>query len=67
MQPCLILKGAMGKKVTVVFDVTELGRKGGRARAAALGPKKLRAAGRKAANARWEKYYQEHPEKVKRS
>ena len=27
----------MGKKITVVFDVTEMGRKGGHARAAALG------------------------------
>jgi hypothetical protein len=51
----------MGKKIQV--DVTELGRRGGRARATKLGPKKLRAAGRKAANARWEKYYREHPEK----
>jgi hypothetical protein len=53
----------MGTKVEI--DVTELGRKGGHARAAALGSRKLRAAGRKAANARWEKYYREHPEKRK--
>lgn len=55
----------MGKTITITLDVTELGRKGGKARAANLGPKKLRAASRKAANARWEKYYREHPDKQK--
>ena len=53
----------MGTKLEI--DVTELGRKGGHARAAALGSKKLRAAARKAAQARWKKYYEDHPEKRK--
>ena len=55
----------MQKNTVIQVDVTELGRKGGRARAAKLGPRKLSAASRKAANARWEKYYREHPEKKK--
>ena len=53
----------MAKNTVIQVDMTELGRKGGRARAAKLGPKKLRAAARKAIKARWEKYYREHPEK----
>jgi hypothetical protein len=56
----------MGKKVKVVriVDVEELGRAGGKARAEALGPEALSKAGRAAVNARWEKYYRDHPEKL---
>jgi hypothetical protein len=58
-----ILQAGMGKKV--IIDVTELGRKGGKARAANLSSRELRAAGRAAINARWEQYYRDHPEKLK--
>jgi len=40
-------------------------RASGRARAAALSDEELSAAGSKAVNARWAKYYQAHPEKLK--
>ena len=53
----------MGKKVTI--DVTELGRKGGRARAENLSDEQLSAIGRKAIKARWDAYYKLHPEKLK--
>lgn len=53
----------MGKKVTI--DVTELGRKGGRARAENLNKSELSKIGQKGANKRWEQYYREHPEKLK--
>ncbi len=50
----------MGKKVKVVItrviDVTEMGRKGGHARAAALSAEELSAQGRRAVTARWERY-----------
>jgi len=57
----------MGKKVRVtrIVDVTEMGRKGGHARAAALSPEQRKAAARKAIEARWEAYYKAHPEKRK--
>ena len=55
----------MGKKVRIIVDVTEMGRKGGRARAAKLGKAGLSEAMRKAVQARWERYYAEHPEKRK--
>jgi hypothetical protein len=55
----------MGRKVKIVVDVTELGRKGGRARAEALSPEERRASARKAIQARWDRYYAEHPEKKK--
>lgn len=57
----------MGKKVRVVMvvDVTENGRKGGRARAAALSPDERKEAARKAIKARWDAYYKAHPEKKK--
>jgi len=47
----------MGKKVTVtrVIDVTELGRAGGHATAAARTPEERSEAARKAVNARWAK------------
>jgi hypothetical protein len=50
---CILL--AMGKKVKVVriVDVTEMGRAGGKARAANLGADGLSAAGKHAAAARW--------------
>jgi hypothetical protein len=55
----------MGKKVRIIVDVTELGRKGGHARAANLSDVELSAAGSKAVNARWEAYYKAHPDKLK--
>jgi hypothetical protein len=53
----------MGRKVTI--DVTESGRKGGKARAANLSAAELTAGARAAATARWEQYYRDHPEKLK--
>jgi hypothetical protein len=55
----------MGKKIRITVDVTELGRKGGHARAAALSDAELSAAGSKAIKARWDAYYKAHPEKLK--
>jgi hypothetical protein len=55
----------MGKKIKVIVDVTENGRKGGHARAAALSPDERREAARKASQARWDTYYEAHPEKRK--
>jgi hypothetical protein len=55
----------MGKKVKVIVDVTELGRKGGLARAESLTPAERTAGASHAAAARWEKYYKEHPERLK--
>jgi hypothetical protein len=54
----------MGKKIRITLDVTELGRAGGHARAAALTDDQLSAAGRNAVNARWDAYYKAHPEKL---
>lgn len=56
----------MGKKVKVtrIVDVTEMGRAGGRARAANLSEAELSAAGAKAIKARWDAYYKLHPEKL---
>jgi len=58
---------AMGKKIRVVrtIDVTELGRAGGHARAAAMTDSQRSQAAREAVQARWERYYAEHPEKRK--
>lgn len=55
----------MGRKIKVTVDVDELSSAGGRARAAALSPKQRSDAARKAVEARWEKYYAQHPEKLK--
>lgn len=57
----------MGKKVRIshVVDVTELGRAGGKATAANRSSEQRSDAGRHAGAARWEKYYAEHPEKLK--
>lgn len=52
----------MGRKVTI--DVGELGKRGGKARVAAMSPGELSEAGSNAAKARWEKYYRQHPEKL---
>ena len=52
----------MGTKVTV--DVTEIGRKGGQARIAAMTEAELSKASSKASRARWEEYYRLHPEKL---
>jgi hypothetical protein len=54
----------MGKKVQI--DVTEAGRKGGKATAANRTPEERRAAAVKAIEARWAKYRKEHPEKRRR-
>jgi hypothetical protein len=53
----------MGKIIRV--DVTEIGRKGGLATAANRTPAQRRQAARIAIQARWERYYAEHPEKRK--
>ena len=55
----------MGKKVTRIIDVTELGRAGGKATAAGRTAKQRSAAARTAIKARWDKYYEDHPERVK--
>ena len=57
----------MGRKiqVTMTVDVDKLSRAGGLARAAALSPEKRQEAARKAVQARWDRYYAEHPEKRK--
>jgi len=59
----------MGKKVKVtitrIVDVTEMGRLGGLATAASRKPEERRAAARKAIQARWDAYYEAHPEKLK--
>lgn len=57
----------MGKKIKVtrVVDVTEMGRKGGLARAENLSEAELSAAGAKAAKAKWDAYYELHPDKLK--
>ena len=56
----------MGKKVRVVrvVDVTELGRKGGRATAAKRTPEQRKAAAQLAIKARWDAYYKAHPERL---
>jgi len=60
----------MGKKVKVtitrIVDVTEMGRAGGRATAAKRTPQERTEAARKAIAARWDRYYRDHPEKLKR-
>jgi hypothetical protein len=63
-RPPLHILETMGRKVTITIDVTESGRKGGKARARNLSPKELTAGARTAANARWEQYYRDHPEKL---
>jgi hypothetical protein len=55
----------MGKKVTRIIDVTELGRAGGKATAANRTAKQRSAAARTAIKARWDAYYKAHPEKLK--
>lgn len=56
----------MGKIVKVVreIDVTELGRKGGKATAANRTLKQRQAAARLAVRTRWDRYYEEHPDKL---
>jgi hypothetical protein len=53
----------MGRIIKV--DVTEIGRKGGLATAANRTAAERRDAARRAIQARWDRYYAEHPEKVK--
>jgi hypothetical protein len=53
------------KKKRTVVDVAEIGSLGGLARAANLSPEQRKAAARKAINARWDAYYEAHPEKLK--
>ena len=54
----------MGKKVTVTVDVTEMGRKGGIARAKNMTAAERTASSSDAASARWKAYYEAHPEKL---
>jgi len=56
---------SMGKKIRLTVDVEELGRKGGLATASNRTSAERKAASSKAIRARWEKYYREHPEKLK--
>jgi hypothetical protein len=58
-------ESAVGKKIRITLDVTELGRAGGNARAAAMSPQERSEASRKAVQARWAAYYAAHPEKRK--
>lgn len=60
---CIYLP-VMGKKVKVVVDVTEIGRKGGKATAANRTEKERKAAARHAIKARWDAYYAANPEKL---
>ena len=53
----------MGKKIKI--DVTELGRAGGRATAAARSPQERKAAASVAIKARWDAYYAANPDKLK--
>jgi hypothetical protein len=55
----------MGRKVKIIVDVTEIGRKGGQARAANLTDSELAESARTASKARWEQYYRDNPEKLK--
>jgi hypothetical protein len=55
----------MGKKIQLVIDVEELGRKGGQATAANRTPGERKAAAAKALKARWDAYYKTNPEKLK--
>ena len=55
----------MGKKITRIIDVTELGRAGGKATAARRTAKERKAASVVAIRARWDAYYAAHPEKLK--
>ena len=48
-----------------LVDTRKIGAKGGRARAANLSERELKAASKAAATARWERYYRDHPEKLK--
>jgi hypothetical protein len=53
---------APGKRVSV--NVTELGKRGGKARVAAMTATELSKSASNASNARWEEYYRLHPEKL---
>lgn len=54
---------SMGKTIIRKIDVTEMGRKGGKATAAKRTAKQRREAARRAVQARWKKYREEHPDK----
>jgi hypothetical protein len=54
----------MGKKVRITVDVTELGSKGGKARAAKMTGDERSAASSIAVQERWKEYYRLHPEKL---
>lgn len=55
----------MGRKIRITVDVTELGKKGGLARAANLTPEERKESARSAVAARWEQYYRDNPAKLK--
>lgn len=48
-----------------LIDPVKIGAKGGRARAANLTEEELRASGSAAARARWDAYYEAHPDKLR--
>jgi hypothetical protein len=48
-----------------LIDTAEMGRKGGKARAANLSEKELSASASEASRARWKAYYAKHPDKLK--
>ena len=54
----------MGRKVKLIVDVTELGRRGGRATAATRTPEERQIAARSAVEARWAAYYAANPDKL---
>ena len=62
---CGGILSAMGKKIHLFVDMSELGAKGGKSTAQARTPEERKAASAKAIAARWEKYYRDHPEKLK--
>lgn len=61
----VVYSAAMGKKVSVIVDVVELGRLGGRATAESRSPEERAGAASDAAKARWAEYYRKHPEKLR--
>ena len=61
----MVYSATMGKKIKVIVDVEELGRKGGLATAASRTPAERKKAARRAIEARWKAYYEANPEQLK--
>jgi len=59
-----VILSTMGKKIRLIIDVEEMGRKGGLATAANRTPAERKAAAVAAIKARWKAYYEAHPEKL---